>query len=312
MIFLSGSTFLCGDEMSVPCTPTDISNITIVSLMNSWFDDLYATNNVTDPMTDVIPTDWDFDTIMRAKFDGTTSAGNVDWSLATTSHVLIKRKKKDEFKWITLKVQEVLDYDDFNMVGVDKTAGTDTYMYAIVPVFNSVEGVYEITEQKVKVDRVVILDEDEIWESIFSDGDLGIQYVVPNSVVETMYRKYPTIISNSDAVYRQITMKIEMLPTEDEDGKCDIDVICDDERRIKYQQQFLDFLHNKKTKLVKAVDGRLFLCWVTSPAGLQMKDSYEIEEISFGATEIGHPEDEEALWYAGLIYETVTKEWWNV
>jgi hypothetical protein len=311
MIFLSGSTFLGAETMSIPCTPTEINNITKVSLMSAWFDDLYATKNVTDEMTETIPTEWDFDTIMRAFFDGNTIAGNVNWSLSTTSHLLIKRKKKNEFKWITLQVQEVYDYDDFFITGIDKTAGTDSYVYAVVPVFNTVEGTYIPVDLNVKVDRIVILDKDEIWESIFTDGDLSIQYVVPNSVVETMYHKYPTVVSNSAAVYRQISMKVEMLPTTDEEGNCDVDAITDDERRIKYQQAFLDFLHNKKAKLVKAVDGRLFLVWVTTPASLSMAVSYEIEDITFGATEIGHPEDEEALWNAGLIYPSVTSNWWN-
>ena len=311
MIFLSGSTFLSAEEMTPCIAPTNIDNITKVSLMNAWFDDLYATNNVTDPFSENITDVWDFDTIMRAKFDGNTIAGNINWSLETTSHLLIKRKRQGEYKWVTLAVKEVNSFEDFFITGVDKTAGTASYTYAVVPVFNMAEGTYATTDIDVKVDRVVILDNAEIWESVFTDGDLGIQYVVPNAVVETMYSKYPTIISNSDAVYRQITMSLEMMPLTDEEGNCDPDAMMDDARRIEYQQRFLDFLHNKKIKLIKAVDGRLFLSWITTPASLQMADTYEIEDISFGATEIGDPEDEEVLYFAGLIDNSVTSEWWN-
>ena len=38
--------FLSGNVMSVPCTPTDINNITKVELSNGWYDDLRITHNV--------------------------------------------------------------------------------------------------------------------------------------------------------------------------------------------------------------------------------------------------------------------------
>ncbi len=67
MIFLGD--FLCGSVMSIPCTPTDINNITKVELSDGWYDDLRITNNVTEELSSKVNQEWDWDTIFHAKFD---------------------------------------------------------------------------------------------------------------------------------------------------------------------------------------------------------------------------------------------------
>ena len=104
MIFCG--SLLCADIMSVACTPTDIDNITRIELSDGIYDDLRVTHNVTEELSSEINQEWDWDTILHAKFDGNTSAGNVDWDLDRVSYLLVKRKKVDEFKWITLEAHD--------------------------------------------------------------------------------------------------------------------------------------------------------------------------------------------------------------
>ena len=117
MIFL-GSMF-CADIMSVTCTPTDIDNITKIELSDGVYDDLRVSKNVTDELKVTIPQEWDWDTILHAKFNGNVCAGNVNWRFDTVSHLIIKRKKTGDFKWITLethKVETIADLDRKSVV----------------------------------------------------------------------------------------------------------------------------------------------------------------------------------------------------
>ena len=40
--------------------------------------------------------------MLHAKMNGTTYAGNADFSVNNTTNILVKRRKKGEFKWFTL------------------------------------------------------------------------------------------------------------------------------------------------------------------------------------------------------------------
>lgn len=309
MLFLSGSTFLSADIMSVSLSPTNVGDITEITLQGCYIDDFYATQNVDEPITDVIPEDWDFDTVMHALFNNSTSAGNVDWSLNMTSHLIIKRKKEGDFKWITLYTQEVHTYDDFKIIGVDRLPGNGKYTYAVVPINNgSIEGNYTSATLDVVVNKLVLLDSEEMFSTVFCSSDISIQHVLPSQAVETMYNKYPTIISNGDANYRTITVSAGFYPTEENEKGC-TEFIFDAARRIAYQEEFLKFLHNKKVKLLKTPEGRLYLIWITTPASLSFEDGTFLEEFSFGGTEVGDVDDEEFLYDAGLIQ--ADSHWWN-
>lgn len=301
--------FLCGNEMSIPCTPTDINNITRVELSNGWFDDLRITKNIEEELSSTINQYWDWDTILHAKFDYTTSAGNVIWTFDTVSHLLIKRKKIDDFKWITLEVQKIENVEDFNIRNIDKTAIPNIkYQYAAVPIKNGVEGFYSICDVDVKSDCLVVVDRDEIWCTNISDNFLDNTSIVSSSKIETMFEKYPTIIRNSDANYEEITVNCSFFPT-NEDG-CSID-LCDDRKRIEYNKKAKMFLRNGNFKVLKSMDGQCWLVDINTPPSDKAVDLYQNRQLSFGAVEVGDIEDEEILWEANLISESVTEEYWS-
>ena len=301
--------FFCASTMSVACAPTSIEDITRVELSNGWYDDLRFTKNVEEELSARIPQDWDWDTLFHAKFDDSTSAGNVNWNLDTVSHVLIKRKKANEFKWITLKVQATRTLEDFNLRDIDLTATpTNEYQYAAVPIIEGVEGFYSIDNVEVVADGVVIADRDEIWHTNITDNYLDNTSVVPNSVVETMYDRYPTIVCNSEANYEQITVNAQFIPFEGENA-CEI--VEDVGKIINYNRKAKMFLRNKNIKLLKSGSGENWLVFVTTPPSDSATDHYANRKLTFTCTEVGNVENEEDLWEAGLIHESVTENWWN-
>lgn len=308
MIFLSKPMF-SADVMSVPCTPTGVDDITTITLSNGWYDDLRVTQNVTEPLSSEVNHYWDWDTILHAKFNDHTSAGNVDWNFKEVSHLLIKRKLADEFQWITLDVRKVSKIEDFNLKNVDLTAIPNCeYQYAAVPIINGMEGFYFKDNVSVTSHCLMIADRDEVWCTNITDNYLDNTSVVPSSIVTTMYDRYPTIISNSAANYEEITVNAQFFPTADDE--CTYELY-DDKKRIAYQQKAKRFLRNGNSKILKSIDGNVWLVYIHQPPSDTATDNDQNRKLSFGAVEIGDIHSEEDLWEAGLISETVTEEWWN-
>lgn len=308
MIFFG--SLLSADIMSVACTPTDIDNINKIELSNGVYDELFATNDVESELTETIQQEWDFNTILHATFDGNALAGNINWAIDTISDIAIKRRKVGEFNWITLETKDVNSFDDFSIVGIDKTAAPNfEYEYVVVPILNGIEGNYSsATPLKVVSNSLVVLDKDEMWATVVTDGFCDEVTNVPNSVITTMNDIYPTIISNTSANYKTITVNCQFFPADENGCLTSIDTM-DPAEITANNNAFMKFLNNKKPKILKNLDGRIWLVYVTTPPTNSADNNYLLRKITFGCTEIGDVNSEEDLYYAGLI--TSTEEWWN-
>lgn len=298
---------LCCNEMSVPCTPTDIGNITRVELSNGWYDDLRITKNVDEELSSTVNQDWDWDTILHAKFNDGLGAGNVLWNFDLVSHLLIKRKKIDDFKWTTLEVQRITSIEDFNIRGTDiTTIPNNEYEYAAVPIFKGVEGFYSKTKVDVEIGSVVIADRDEIWSTILSDNNFDTTVVAPSSAINTMYDKYPTIVRNSETNYENISVSAQFFPVKD-DG-CNFDF--SDKARVKYLNKAKEFLRNGEIKILKSADGRVWLVDIDMNSITDSANNYYANrQLTFSCIEIGDVTDEEQLWEYGFI--SADQEWWS-
>lgn len=314
MIFLG--TVFGADPLMVPVTPTNINNVNKVQIVNGTYDDLYVTRDTTIPLVLNPTLEWNFDTIMYADFnDNTTMAGNLKVSIMAITHLIIKRKRTDEFKWITIDAKEILHDPEMtkeelvaqmDMKGVDLTATIGfEYEYAAVPIMNGIESVYSTSKAVCESKGIVILDDEEVWMTRYVDNDIDTTAVVPNSVIETMHSKYPTIIRNTDANYETIQLTASFVPGEEE---CDTD--WDDERgMVEYSRRAYDFLRNDKPKLLKATDGRIWLVYVTTPPTDTYDQNSGMRKLQFACTEIGSVYSEPDLWDAGLI--NAGEEWWS-
>jgi hypothetical protein len=303
MIFL-GNLF-CADEMTPACTPTCADGIDNIEIGGAWYDDLKVTSNVEDELTNEVRYDWDFDTILHARYDSNVSGGNVNWNFETVSHLLIKRKKDGDFKWSTIAVQAVATIDDFNINGTDITASPEcTYQYAAVPIFLGTEGFYSVESVDVKSHSLLIADSGEVWSTNLTDNFLDRTSVMPSAVLTTMYGTYPTIVRNTSANYEEITVEAQFYPL-GEDG---CTYLIDDHSRVEYGKKVKAFLTNGKPKILKSQSGETWLVYITTPPTDQATDHYRNRKLSFTATEIGSTESEEDLYNAGLT--NVSEEWW--
>ncbi len=307
MIFME--SFFCGESNSVALTPTTIEPIKYVTLSNAWFDDIRMTRNIDETISDEVQQFWDYDTIMHAKFDNDTYAGNVKWDLERVSYLLIKRKKSTDFKWTTIDykdVQDALDVAEYNLEGIDITATPGyTYQYAAVAIVDNVEDEYSIDSVEVKCHGIVIADATALYFTYLTDMYLDNVSVTPNAIVETMYDRYPTIVRNTLANYENVTVNAEFLPFVDE---CDFDY-GDDVLRTKYNKEVKLFLRNGYTKILKCENGQIWLGYITTPPSDSADQVYYTRKVTFTLTETGEPDSEKYLYKAGII--DVPQTFWS-
>lgn len=305
MIFFD-INFLCGDELTASVTPNSVDDIETVEIGHMYCDDLYMTHDTSLSMNIVqIPQEWDWDTIMHAKFNGNTQAGNMDFMLETVTGALIKRRRKDEFDWITLEYHDIYSEDDFNIKFVDKTGKVGMeYEYAFVPILNYAEGNYNITNAIPKTDRLVILDVDATWSTSLTDMFLDTTRTYASTPTPTLNAKYPYITRNTIANFDTVNVSnATFLPTDEDECKYIEEL--SEEKNFPFitmaAKIFIDFLTNDKTKIIKASDGRIWLCWVNDGITDNADQVHYLRRISFSATEIGEVENQEDLWNAGFL-----------
>lgn len=307
-MFICGSNF-CGGNLACALTPTSIEKMNYIELKNGIYDDLYLTRAVDFELSHKITEGWTFDTILWAKFNGNTNAGNVDWSVSTVSHLLLKRRFIDDFKWNTLVVKEINDIKDFVIYHNDYTnASGATYEYAIVPVFYGIEDTYSSCMVESKFNKLFIIEDEKAYSTEFTDGFCDTTRNIPSANIELLNNKYPVFVRNTIANYDTGTCNGSFVPYEDDE--CTIDFTPDgDYKRIQAQKSTMDMISDSIPKILKLSDGRIWLIQTTPNPTDTADKTYNNRYITFSWVEVGDINSEEDLYYLGL--SDVTEEWWN-
>ena len=290
----------------------NVNNIYKVRIQNGIFDSLHISTDVTTPIS-IPPTEWDFNTVLFAKFEDTTKAGNLLVAIDAITNIVVKRKKASDFQWITIKTVDI-PHDipkseilkRINLEGIDKTATIGyEYEYAAVPILDGIESIYSVAREMCNSNGIIICDSEEVWMTQITDNALDTTANIPNSVVETLWDKYPTVIRNTRANYETIEVTASFVPGME---NCDTD--WDDETKVmEYNRRAYNFLRKDVPKILKATDGRIWLVYVTTGPSDQGDTDTGLRKLTFTCTEIGSMESEEDLYNAGLI--EATAEWWN-
>ena len=308
-MFLCGSNFV-GGALACAVTPTGMENINYVELKNGIYDDLYITKATDFELTDKCPEEWDFDTVLWAKFSGNTDAGNIDWNSDAISHIILKSRPEGSFKWKTIAVREINTMNDYVINYPDYfVASGETVEYAIVPILYGSEGSYASTKTTLKFGKMFLVEGNTVWGTEITDGYCDTTRNIPSSTVELLNSRYPVFIRNTIANYDTGSCKGSFVPLSDEEG-CEFAYDSEhDYRRIKYQREFMDFICDSIPKILKLPDGRLWLIQVTPNPTDTANQAYNDREISWSWIEVGSVDSEEDLYYLGL--SDVTEEWWN-
>ena len=298
MIGLVGYNF-CADGNALDPTPTNINDITFTKVQNGVFDHFNVSRDTSFDYSSIIPTDWDTDTWMNATFAGNTSAGNVAQVASGVTSIRVKRRIKGTFDWITIREIPVTKPEDLSFVITDNlNAYNVEYEYAYVPVMEDVEGSYIIESILSKFEGVFICDVDTVFKfyaGVEYDTNDAIQQV---GVFQPFNRKYPIVVSNSIMQYQTGGIGGWVVPEDYEDTH-----VFDRSKIVKEKEVLLNFLMNKKPKIIKDMNGNNWLVYFTGNPSVTYDNNYGqgMLKVSAQWTEVGDPNDKTDLYENGLI-----------
>lgn len=292
MLFL-GISF-CANKYSLDQTQSSENKCEYLELTNGTYDDLQIDADISKPYSNAIYP-WDYSTILHAQFKCNLLAGNIDFTLNSVSSILIKKRKKDEYKWTTIHCIDITKEEDFNFAYNDLTAASmTTYEYAAVPIVNGVEGTYNSIDVDVWFDGAFVMDYTYGYHIILNYSRDSLTRTIPSSVVETMDSKYPYIFYTSNINYDKIQVSGIFLDLNRD--TCQFDVT----QGYKLRKEVRDFLNNHKAKIVKMFDGQIYLANIIDQISETVDGNQYAVSTTFTAIECGDIENNEDLYDHGF------------
>lgn len=301
MFIVCGYNFF-RDENALNPSPLRNAIFTYTQLKNGIFSHWYITRDVDSPYSSEEPTLWEYLTVMDANFDGTLQAGNVGYVLDNIDGIKIKRRKVGEYDWITLDYVSAEDLGmTLSFVLNDNLNQNDTeYEYAFVPVFQGIEGNYITNTIKSKFNGVFICDAESIYK-FYTNVSYGTNERVQQiGVFEPFGRKYPVVVSNALLNYETGSFKGDILNNDFlETRKINAKEI------VEKRKQIIDFLTNKKAKILKDWNGNFWLIFITDNIQTSYANNSGMSIVNVDAewTEIGDANSGSDLYLNGILKE---------
>lgn len=295
MIFL-GYDFL-RDKYCWQPTPTDFTNTNNIRIKNGIYDHMNITKDVDFDYTTELPGKWNLQTQFDADFNGTITAGNVDYILAQISSIKVKRRVKGTFDWITLFTVPISKVSDVDFVRYDYIAkNNETYEYAIVPVIGNTEGEYSINSIKSEFYGIFITDNKSSYKFLEGASYSGNERSNQTGIFEPYGSKYPVVIKNGALSYDKGTLTGTVITF-------DANQELDREGTIERLKAIENFLTEPTGKILKDFNGNIWLVSITDniPVTYYSEVGMGFAQVSFNWNEIGSATDSGDLYYNNLI-----------
>ena len=295
MIFL-GYDFL-RDKYCWQPTPTDFTNINNIRIENGIYDHMNITKDVDFDYTTELPGKWNLQTQFDADFNGTITAGNVDYILAQISSIKVKRRVKGTFDWMTLFTVPINKVSDVDFVRYDYIAkNNETYEYAIVPVIGNTEGEYSINSIKSEFYGIFITDNKSSYKFLEGASYSGNERSNQTGIFEPYGSKYPVVIKNGALSYDKGTLTGTVITF-------DANQELDREGTIERLKAIENFLTEPTGKILKDFNGNIWLVSITDniPVTYYSEVGMGFAQVSFNWNEIGNATDSGDLYYNNLI-----------
>ena len=249
MIFL-GSSFY-GDD-TTKNNIVNINGIKSIKLDNGIYDDLFITRDINSTTNE-----WNYNTILYALFQNDLLAGNVGYALNTITSIRIKMREKGKFNWVTIKDIPITSVEDLNfIVTYPYCKGNSDYEFAMIPVLNDIyEGNLNVTECFSSFSGAYLIEADAALH-MFVNFKMQQERNHTTSVIQTLGRKHPFYITNSQCNYDSGQISVTFVQMKDD---CDLDI----ENGGAYRKYVDDILVDRKPKILKFDDGRMWIVAIT-------------------------------------------------
>ena len=298
MLGLLGYNFLADENVLDPIS-TNVSNITNLQIQEGIYNHVNLTQDVTTPMDTDIPTDWTSLTLLDCNFDDNISGGSLDNITKDITSIKIKRRKVGEYNWITIKEIPINSVEDYTFAFNDalSASGYD-YEYAYVPVIGNTEGAYGINQITTNFRGVFICDNNTAYR-FYTGVEYGTTSTVQKiGVFEPFGKQYPVVVSNGNTKYDSGSFSGYVLPPSFYQ-----DNIIDRKEIVIERNAIVDFLCNKKPKILKDFNGNCWLVCIVGEPNTNYVNNFGMGVVKTEAKwiEIGNYNNSSDLFSANLI-----------
>lgn len=283
----------CSGKYAMTPNYTNIGNVTSIRLSNGTYDHLYLSANA-EKTIESLNDDWEYETKINADYSESLDGGNTGFSLKNTDTIVIKKREKGTMNWVTIFTIPISTADDFNFVKEYNYGSSDTdYDFMIISSIGGRQNSYEITECKSNFEGICITDKEYFYRTIFNITESDLVQNMTNNTVALLNNKYPAIISNSDDNYTSGTITAAFLQVEN----CEI---VTGKKSTKYRTDIVNWLCNKKAKILKLDNGTTKLVRIVGNPTISDGGHPELKNINFDFVEIGDSESEKDLYTTAL------------
>ena len=226
------------------------------------------------------------------------------------TNILVKRQDVADVSgaWLTLYSQPITQASDMDFTFIDFTNQYGkTYKYALVPLLTQtqsgvvvqIEGGYTVSDNVDSIfDGVYIADQTNVERVKAGVGYGNIDMNQGVGSITPIGSKYPIVITNSQNQYHNGSVRGTIVPNDfySNGNLSRIDMV---NKRDELEQ----FLTNKRAKIIKDWNGKMWLVMIMSNVNCSFDDNYGMGMVSFSADwlEVGDPTNQQDLYNAGLI-----------
>lgn len=277
-----------------------------LKVSNGIFKEILISNDILILPDNSYPEGWNTKMVLHAIFrNGELDAGNSAFNTKNTTDILIKRREKGSFNWMTIYHKDINRASDFNISVFDNYARNGAeYEYALVQIIaHSIEGEYVISESSSSFEGYYLIDKDNIF-NLLLDLKLNREMNSPRAFITGLNKQYPTVIKNTKARYLSGDVTVSMM---------NINNMClpDEKNAWKYRDDFLEFLLNGQPKFFKTFDNKCYAIIDIQDVPSESDSGYwNLPSTSFSFVQIGSAYSENDLVVNGLL--DLDSEWWSI
>lgn len=289
--------FLGMSYAGISASDSTVSNdpISRTKLSNTIVGEMYATKDILLKFNWNIPTSWDKNTMLHAKYEKSLHAGNIEYSTSFVSSVKIKKRFVGDFEWQTIYEQPVTKNDDFKIEFYD--------FYE--PTGREIEYAYVIVNKGIDEESAKAVVKSE-FHSYFICGQNGESYPMianvsneysyqrESQVIKTHGSKYPYVNNYGDTQYYGGTMTVSFFQF---DEYCNLDA----ENAWKYRNAIDKFLTDGNPKIIKSFEGDIWMVNIVNGVRRTNSGHYQLVDQSFEWAEAGNPYSMKDLYENGFI-----------
>lgn len=296
-----GTTFFSGKHTLLSPT-TNITNFEKTTLLNGIYAHLFLSEKPNLSIENVND-DWGYDTKLNAKFDSNLEAGNIDFSTKNTDTLVIKTREVGSLEWKTIYTVPITKDSDFNFtINYPYSRNMSSNEYMLINTMNGIEHSYVIAECSTNFDGFYIVDKDNIYGTMYNIEPTDTTQNINNSILELLNSVYPTVVNNSDVNYTTGVTSGCFLKLNLETQEVDVS------NGVSYRKDIMDWLCNKKAKILKLEDGRIYLIKIHGKPTDTDAGHRDLRKITFEWVEIGDVNSCRDLYMNNL--SDVDVKWW--